>query len=550
MAGVTGDPPLLPALEAAYLAARDARDRLDVARATGEPADVAPLEHAAATAAAALRERLAAVDGDAGRITTWSDEDRRVLAAIRAGVETALGPEAVAPVEPGTDHDPCPDSAAWAAAIEAGGDVLRRRLEGCYAAVAAGLRSGGETLARPQVLGRLATERDGAARRRLFLALEPLWRAVDGDGHHASPYRALVRRSAVDWAAGRSPIATNATSLGVTGTDVEAWAEGTLAAWRAAVVEPAHGRGEPPVQPWDWWWRAGEADRVLRASLPLGRLFGLNRDVHRSLGADLETLRVHLDTTPRPGRPTVPVAFTTFGARPHRHPDGSWDPGRPVVLANYTDGGLGELTELVHETGHAIHIAAIRTRPAYADWPDSDALTEALAELVSLDTAEPAWHRRWLPDAPRVPESVALRCRYADVALDAAWALLEIRLHADPGRRPNDAWTEITTRYLGIAPHPEWSWWAIRGQLVQEPGYMANYAIGAVLAADLRAAIRDARGDWTAGDPGWYPWVSERVYRFGLERPAGDVVRDVLGRAPAADALLREIARAAWRTGR
>jgi len=118
-------------------------------------------------------------------------------------------------------------------------------------------------------------------------------------------------------------------------------------------------------------------------------------------------------------------------------------------------------------------------------------------------------------------------------------------MHADPQLRPNDVWTELTSRYLGIAPHPEWSWWAMRGQLVQEPGYMVNYAIGPILAADLRAAIRAACGDWVAGDPGWYPWVSERIYRFGLERPSGQVLRGVLGRAPAPDALLAELGRAA-----
>jgi hypothetical protein len=138
------------------------------------------------------------------------------------------------------------------------------------------------------------------------------------------------------------------------------------------------------------------------------------------------------------------VAFTTFGGRPTLGRDGTWSPGEPTVLASYVDGGLGELTELVHETGHAIHIAAVRTRPAYADWPDSDALTEALAELVSLDLAEPAFARRRLPDAPAIPEAVSLRCRYADVVMDAAWALLEIRLHAAPDRRPNEVWTEIT----------------------------------------------------------------------------------------------------------
>ena len=536
------DAPLLAAVEAAYLRARDARDRLDVARAIGDPTDAGPLEAAAASAEAAVREAMAAL-GDAAE-GALDAEDRRALAAMRAGIEAALGEAGELSVTPSIPAEACADDAAWATAIEAGGDVLHARLEGCYGAVAAALRSSGEALTRPQVLARLATEPDPVARRRLFGALEPLWRTVDGDGGEHSPYRAFLRESASRWAQGRSPIEANARALGVTAADIEAWAVGTLEAWRDAVAAPAAARGEPPIEPWDWWWHAGEADRAMQASLPLERLFALNRDIHRGLGAAPDELAIRLDTTPRPGRPPVPVAFTTFGARPHRRPDGSWDPGRPTILASYTDGGLGELTELVHETGHAIHIAAIRTRPAFADWPDSDALTEALGELVSLDVAEPAFARRWLPEAPTVPEAVSLRCRYADVALDAAWALFEIRLHADPERRPNGVWTEITSRYLGIAPHPEWSWWAIRGQLVGEPGYMANYAIGAALAADLRAAIRAARGDWIDGDPGWYAWVSGRIYRFGLERSARDVLRDVLGRAPTADALLREIARA------
>lgn len=35
----------------------------------------------------------------------------------------------------------------------------------------------------------------------------------------------------------------------------------------------------------------------------------------------------------------------------------------------------------LHETGHAIHIAGIRTRPAFSDWPDADLFTEAIADL-------------------------------------------------------------------------------------------------------------------------------------------------------------------------
>ena len=53
------------------------------------------------------------------------------------------------------------------------------------------------------------------------------------------------------------------------------------------------------------------------------------------------------------------------------------------MFATYRTGGLDNLNELLHETGHAVHIAAIHTRPAFADWPDSDPLTvENLASTI------------------------------------------------------------------------------------------------------------------------------------------------------------------------
>jgi hypothetical protein len=515
------------AAEVGYLRARAARDRLDVALATGQPATTTALEAAARATSAEARVALARLGLDDQ--AALGDEDRRALAVMRHGLATVL---AGGEIDGAIDDEVAEDR------------DRRRQMVTAFGEAAGSIQVGDETLRRLQVVARASRESDPEARRRLFLALEPLWRTVDGDAGDRSPYRALLRGSAARWASGHSPITANASALGVSAAEIEAWATRTLEAWHHAVVAPATARGEPPIEPWDWWWRAGEAERALRAHLPLARVLELNRAVYLALGADLDALGVRLDITPRPGRPPVPVAETTFGARPTQRSDGSWSSAEPTVLASYTDGGLGELAEVIHETGHAIHVAAIRTRPAFADWPDSDALTEALAELVALDTAEPAWLRHWLPDAPALPAAVSLRGRYAEVVLDAAWALFEIRLHADPGRRPNDAWTQITSRYLGIAPHPEWSWWAMRGQLLDEPGYMANYAIGAVLAADLRAAIRAARGDWTGGDPGWYAWVSDRVFRFGLERSSRDVLRDVLGREPNPDALLAEIARA------
>jgi len=286
------------------------------------------------------------------------------------------------------------------------------------------------------VLERLAVEPAPEARRRLFYSLEPVWQTIDGDGGPASsPYQRLLglSRAKVDW-----PVTRNAAALGLTPDGVEEALVQTLETWRDTV-------GCEPVEPWDWWFAGGAAARALRDTAPVHRIQQISDRYHASLGADPAALGIGFDVFPRPGRPLVPVAYTEFGGRsPSR--------SKAWVMGTYTTGGLGELTELVHETGHAIHIAAIDTRPAFIDWPDSDAFTEALAELTGMDTAEPAWQRHWL--GASVPEAVSLRGRYADIMLDVCWALFEIRLHADPEQLPNDVWTSLTTDYLGIVPHP------------------------------------------------------------------------------------------------
>ncbi len=478
------------------------------------------------TRLASALEGLHRVLGALGDAKLELEHDRRALAAMRrVADEIEAGREAV-PLARSIDRAACSDDDAWAAAAEAGIDALNERLAACFAAEQAAVRVGAETITRLDVLARLALEPDRTARRRLFASLEPVWRSVDRDGGPSSPYRRRLELSAERWAAGASPVDANAMALGIDPASVESTLVAILEAWLAAA------RTVDPIEPWDWWYQAGEAERGLEAAIPFERLRVISDGYHRALGADPDALGIRFDTEPRADRPPIPVAFTTFGRRSRIEP---W------VFARYENGGLGELTELLHETGHAIHLAGIRTRPAFADWPDSDAFTEALAELTSLDSAEPDWQARWLGRS--VPARDALRGRYADVILDVAWALLEIRLHGDPDRAPNDVWAEITGTYLGIVRHPEWSWWAIRAQLAQEPGYMANYAIGAILAADMRAAIRGARGDWTGGDPGWYGWVSERLYRHGAERTSGEVLAGLLGRAPAADALVAQIAR-------
>jgi len=73
---------------------------------------------------------------------------------------------------------------------------------------------------------------------------------------------------------------------------------------------------------------------------------------------------------------------------------------------------------------------------------------------------------------------------------------------------------------------------------------MLSYALGAIVAADLRARAKTLRGPYAEGDPGWYAWMSSRLYRFGLERPSRRVLEDFLGRPISPRAFLDDLARA------
>jgi hypothetical protein len=246
---------------------------------------------------------------------------------------------------------------------------------------------------------------------------------------------------------------------------------------------------------------------------------------------------VVFDLAMRPDK--SPLAYTDFLVR-GRWVEGVWQ--RPVarVLGTYPTGGLFSLNELVHENGHAVHVSAIRTRPAYMDWPDT-LFTEAFADVPSWSVHEPAWQRRYLGAA--VSEASSMRALFANVMLDVAWSLFELRLLRDPALDPNAVWTEITRDYLRVVPHPEMPWWAMRVQLAGNPGYMVNYGLGALLTAEMRARTAQAIGPFDTGNPRWYGWVSAQLLQYGAERDTQRLLQDLLGRPLSPDALLEQIKR-------
>jgi len=510
------------------------KDRMGVTSARGASADtdgtsLAELRRRYAAIRAPLASALAHVDS-----ATLAPEDRRALAAMRSALAGGLASDAddtepgdsAASAAPDCDYDP-----AQFARGDSAYDRLEKRIYACYTRAVQHVQFEGKTLDRLTALGMLAQMDDRERRHRLFLAIDTIWRSMNGDDAARSPYREFVKLSAAKWRTDGSPVDAEARVLRIDPAQMETWLVSVLEAWRVSTPNEM-------IEPWDYHYEGGAASRALSARIPLDDLGTLNARYFRDLGADVRALRVHYDLTPRVGK--TPVAFTDFGGRPHLV-NGAWQPGEPWVFATYRVGGLDNLEELLHETGHAVHISAIHQRPAFLDWPDNDAFTEGLGDVAALEVYEPRWQMRYLGDS--VPTSLGLRARYSGIVMDIAWALFEVRMHRDPNADPNQVWAELTSRYLHIVPHPELSWWAMRGQLVDAPGYMANYAIGSIIIADLRARVRELHGDFTTGDPTWYAFMTGRIYKYGLSRSSADVITDFLGRPISPGAILADMRR-------
>jgi hypothetical protein len=407
---------------------------------------------------------------------------------------------------------------------------LKSALVACFVEIGNSLSFEGGKINRVSALDLLHEISDPVRRKAVFFAFVPLWRAINGNNEPDSPYRRMIAEAAAEAAKKGSEIDNAARDVGIDPAEVEHWLVQILDAWRES-------SGDAMVEPWDFRFQTGEADRLLGTYIPRESLQPINQRYYRDLGADLEQMGTLYDLAPRPEKSALAYTeFVTHG----RLVNGAWRPTVARVSAPYERGGLFVLNELVHENGHVVNITAIRNRPAFVDWP-SDLFTEAFADVPSWSTYEPLWQRRYL--GHEAPEQLSLRALYSVVVLDVAWSLFELRMFRAPLADPNALWTDITSRYLHIVPHPEFSWWAVRVQLADLPGYMVNYGFGAILTAEMREHISQALGAFDTGNSRWYGWLSQQLLRYGSERDTRNLMQGFLGRPVSPQALLAQIHR-------
>ena len=466
-----------------------------------------------------LAERLSKLQAQ-----SLSASDAKAVAAIRT--QLALFPENIsAPFSP---NNHCQDAQRKDLDFAS----LRKSLVSCFIEIGGNMSFENGKINRQTALDLLHELPESERRRAVFTALGPLWRAINGNNEPDSPYRRMIAMAAADAAKNGSEIDRAARDAGVETSEVEKWLEQILDAWRLST-------SDQPVEPWSFSYEGAEADRLLADAIPREALQPINQKFYVDLGADLEKLGALYDLNPQPGK--AALAYTEFVIR-GRMAGGVWQPTIARVSAPYAHGGLFVLNELVHENGHVINITAIRNRPAFTDWPSS-LFAEAFADVPGWSTYEPAWQRKYLGRA--TSDQISLRALFSVVILDVAWSLFELRMLRAPATDPNALWTDITHHYLHIVPHPELSWWALRVQLADAPGYMVNYGFGAALTADMRQHIREALGPFDTGDPRWYGWLGEHLLQYGSERDTRTLLQDFLGRPVSPKALLDQIHRLA-----
>lgn len=408
--------------------------------------------------------------------------------------------------------------------------LLQDSLYACFTELGNRLAFEGQTITRVGAFDLLMRMPEPERRKALFHAFIPLWKALNGASEPDSAYRRMIGAAAAEARGQPTRVDAAAATVGASAEEVERWLVEVLEAW-------ARAPGPRDIEPWDYRYVHGAAEREIGPFITREALQPLNERYYGDLGVDLRGWGVIYDLDPRPGK--APLAYTDY-VRRGRVVDGAWQPTLVRISGNYGRGGLSLLNELAHENGHAVHMMALHTRPAFMDLGDA-VFFEAFADVPAWSLYEPAWQQKYLGRSASTADS--LRSLHAGVVLDVAWALFDLRMLREPQRDPNEVWTGITRQYLHIRPHPDLPWWAMRVQLVYEPGYMVNYGLGAVITADIRARIAQRIGGFDTGNPRWYPWLTAELLSGGQATQTSVLLHEFLGRPVSPQALLDSIAR-------
>ena len=219
--------------------------------------------------AARRRELLGSLDGVPAR--ALSAEDARAVEVMRAAVaESSATADSLAPV----GH--CSDAQRQDLQLQ----PLQQALYACFAELGNNLQFEGSRVTRVAAFELLTRMEQPRRRRALFMAFLPLWQSLNGRDEAQSSYSRMMRMAAAEAKQNGSAVDAAARTLGASTADVERWLEQILETWRQV-------GGGAAVEPWDYRFVGGAAERELGAAIPRAALTTLTQRYYRDLGLDL-----------------------------------------------------------------------------------------------------------------------------------------------------------------------------------------------------------------------------------------------------------------------
>src|SRR5215467_8827422 len=147
---------------------------------------------------------------------------------------------------------------------------LKSALVACFVEIGNNLSFEGGKINRVSALDLLHETSDPGRRKAVFFAFVRLWQAINGNNEPDSPYRRMIAGAAAEAAKNGSEIENAARDAGIDPAEVERRLVQILDAWRES-------SGDAMIEPWDFRFQAGEADRLLGTYIPRESLQPINQ---------------------------------------------------------------------------------------------------------------------------------------------------------------------------------------------------------------------------------------------------------------------------------
>jgi peptidyl-dipeptidase A len=276
--------------------------------------------------------------------------------------------------------------------------------------------------------------------------------------------------------------------------------------------------GVPEVEAWDLLYDPSGVLLELEAYFPADSLQPRASRTLRGLGFIVEDLPIHMDLDAREGKAEHAFCFPV-------------DPPGDVRLLQTAQDGINSASTFLHEMGHALHAVSIRQDSWILRNGPSGPFNEGMGEFFG----QLAYDDQWLTKVAGVPVDLAgrfLAMRREQTLFTVRWylALLDFERQAydDPHLDFSELYWRMLNWYLMVPSHPEIKVWAQVPHLVTHPVYVQNYLLADLIAAQLRAHLRNVHGG-ILGHAETSLYMETELFRPGAILPTKELLLGATG---------------------